>query len=560
MRRPSTLLVLVLVLAGCERELETDLESSSIPQDSRPNVLLIVADDLGFSDLGSYGSEIETPHLDALAERGVRLTNFHASITCAPTRAMLLTGLDNHVAGLGAMAEFSGDNQVGVPGYEGYLSPAVPTIVEELRGVGYHTYMVGKWHLGTSYEASAHKRGFEQTFGPIYGGGSHFADRIGPEASRRDLLYRENGQLLRELPQDFYSTRSYTDRAITQIESNLQDGRPFFSYVAYTAPHWPLQAPGDTLDRYRGRYDAGYDQVRARRLERMSEQKLFEADPRSFEVPEYLRPWDSLSAGEAKTVARDMEIYAAMVHELDLGVGRLLSFLEDVGELTNTLVIFLSDNGAEAWSDSFGPEFWTPGKFSREFDNALERRGHQGSFVFYGPQWAHVSNAPFSWYKGITGEGGGRVPSIAFWPGQIKAGVTSDALTFVADWFWTIAAATGLSPEQSRPPLARDLLPLLDGRMDSVRGPEDFVGIEMWGRRALYQDDWKIRLVPQPLGTGSWELFNLRRDPFEQQNLAAEYPDVMKAMTRSWEMYVAQNNVIVPKMPLVERAPVIPER
>ncbi len=550
----------LVVIAGCG--VKTTEGPAGIPEAAkRPNILLIVADDLGFSDLGAYGGEISTPTLDQLAASGMMLTNFHTSLTCAPTRAMLLTGEDNHVAGLGNMVETTADNQLGLPGYEGHLSPSIPTIAEQLQLAGYHTYLSGKWHLGTSYEAAPHKRGFDQTFGPIYGGGSHFSDRVGPEHDRRDLLYRENGELVFDLPEDFYSTEFFTSRAIQQIDSNLEDGKPFFAYVAYTAPHWPLQVPDEYLNLYQGKYDAGYDAIREARLARMTSLGVLDVDLSEYRPPDFVSRWADLDDAARLSEARNMEIYAAMVDYLDSSIARLLDYLERNGELDNTLIIFLSDNGAEAWSDSFGPPAWTPGQFAGRFDNRLQNRGRLGSFVFTGPGWSQVSNAPFSWYKGFTGEGGTRVPSIAVWPARIPAGQRSNALVSVSDWYHTIADAAGLPAKQRKSPTdSLNLMPLLSGKASRVRDENDILGMEMWGRQAVYMGDWKLVSMPEPAGPGGMQLYNLVDDPMELNDLSSQEPERLQMMQDAWQRYVDDNNVILPEGPFKIRPPVIPQR
>lgn len=247
------ILSLVVLLSACSQDEDpSTAPSAENAQDiqSRPNILLVVADDLGYSDIGAFGSEILTPNLDELAAGGMSLTNFYSGPTCSVTRSMLMTGMDSHIAGLGNMAETVADNQMGQPGYEGHLSARVDTVAEILKSAGYHTYMAGKWHLGMHPDRSPRSRGFEQSFAMLYGAGSHFSDMAGGDAHRHPVLYRDNGLLIDELSDDFYSTTFYTDRIIEQIDSNVDDGRPFFAYLAYTAPHWPLQAPDSIIDKY----------------------------------------------------------------------------------------------------------------------------------------------------------------------------------------------------------------------------------------------------------------------------------------------------------------------
>lgn len=537
-----------MMLAACSQAPEpADNESAPAPA-ARPNILLIVADDLGYSDLGAYGSEIATPNLDKLATGGMVLKNFYTAPTCSVSRSMLMSGVDNHIAGLGNMAETIADNQLGQPGYEGYLNNSVDTIAERLRSVGYHTYMAGKWHLGMLRDQSPSHRGFEQSFALLYGGGSHF-DTTGPDGHRNPALYRENGRLISELPEDFYSTSFYTDKVISQIDSNLDDGKPFFAYLAYTAPHWPLQAPAEMLAKYRGQYDAGYDKIRNERLEKQKRLSLFPAATKQLPRPHYLEPWDALSDAEQRLHAGNMEIYAAMVDYMDFSVGRVVDYLSEKGALANTIIVFISDNGADHWDYESAPP--PVADFARTFDNSPENRGRKGSFVFYGPQWAHVSNTPFSKYKGSTYEGGIRSPAIIHWPGRIPAGQSSAALTVITDWYPTFAE---LAAAPSSNTSGKSLVPLLTGEVESVRGDSETIGIEAWGKRGVIGHQFKLVSSPaKPHGQAEWELYDLLNDPSEQLDLAATKPELLKKMQRQWDEYQLNFNVILPEGPFKVR-------
>ncbi|MDG2088938.1 MAG: sulfatase-like hydrolase/transferase [Arenicellaceae bacterium] len=285
----------------------TDIQSEL----NRPNILLIVADDMGYSDIGAFGGEIETPNLDALADSGVKFTQFYAASTCSPSRAMLLSGVDNHLAGLGTMRELMLPNQEGQPGYEGYLNHRVVSIATLLQSSGYHTYMTGKWHLGLEEHSSPSARGFEKTFALLHGGANHF-DMRGLETRDPIAEFRENGRLLDELPDEYgYSSNFYTQRIIDHISSNQNDKRPFFAYLAFTAPHWPLQAPSEYIEKYRGRYDSGYEILREQRLQGLKERGVVASNVKLPPLPESIKPWSELSVDQKNTEARKMEIYAA---------------------------------------------------------------------------------------------------------------------------------------------------------------------------------------------------------------------------------------------------------
>ncbi|NIW25248.1 MAG: sulfatase-like hydrolase/transferase, partial [Gammaproteobacteria bacterium] len=398
--RNSSLVLLLVYLCGCVGEPEVVSGPVTETQEQpRPNLLLIVADDMGYTDIGAFGGEIDTPNLDSLAARGVKLTNFHAAPTCAPTRAILLSGTDNHTAGLGSMfGPLMLDGIENATGYERYLHERVAPLPAILADAGYHTYMAGKWHLGMEQHQWPSARGFERSFSLLPGSDDHF----------NPLLehFQENGVALDALPADYYSTRVFTDKLIGYIDENTGDGQPFFAYAAFTSPHWPLQAPENFVDRYSGRYDEGYDAIRARRLERA--RALGVIPDIDAPLPEWLGPsWGEFSPEEQAGYARKMEIYAAMVENLDDNVGRLIDYLEQIGQLDNTVILFFSDNGAESDEMELNPTFAARMR-SRGAVNTLETIGHAGSWASYGAGWAQVSMGPYRRFKGFSTEGGTR--------------------------------------------------------------------------------------------------------------------------------------------------------
>ena len=293
-----------------------------------PNFLLVVADDMGWTDIGSFGSEIETPNLDALAERGVKFSSFYTSMSCSPTRSMLLSGTDNHIAGVGNMGELLTPEQRGKPGYEGYLNDRVVSLAEVLRANGYHTYMAGKWHLGHKPGRLPYDRGFERSFSLLNGGGSYWADMIGLLAEHEEFVkYSLDDRVLDKLPADFYATRSYTDFLIESIRHNHGDGKPFFAYLAFTAPHDPLHVPEPWLSKYRGQYDEGYDVLKAQRIEAAKKRKIVSPDaplPKRFHR---VKAWDSLTEEQRAIESRGMELYAGIVNNMDHHYGRSEAFL-----------------------------------------------------------------------------------------------------------------------------------------------------------------------------------------------------------------------------------------
>jgi arylsulfatase len=517
--------------------------------DERPNILLVMADDLGWTDMGSYGGEIETPNLDALAEQGLRFTDFHASVSCSPTRAMLMSGNDNHVAGLGTMGELLAHNQRGEPGYEGYLNNRVASMAEVLKDAGYHTYMAGKWHLGHTEGTLPFDRGFDSTFTMLVGGASHWDDRLGILPEDDPAKYAENGKLIETLPKDFYSSQSYADLLIDAIRSNKGDGKPFFAYLAFTAPHDPLHVPEPWLSKYSGQYDEGYEVLREKRWNNAKDLGLV---PEQSALPERLsivKPWNDLNEEEKATESRGMEVYAGMVEAMDYHYGRVVDFLGDIGELDNTVIVFLSDNGSNPFYSTNYPGASHP-DFVAKFDHSYENLGHPGSNYAYGPGFASGSSGPLNRFKLTVGEGGIRVPLIISGPGVTKGDVT-DAFTYVWDILPTVLDMTGAdypatrNGQQLEQPRGRSMVPLTSGTGTEIYGPDDLVGGEMAGGKWMRQGSLKAILVPMPYGDGSWELYDVVVDPGETNNLAAEKPEALQALVVAWEEY-AENVGVVP--------------
>ena len=515
---------------------------------ARPNVLLIVADDLGYSDLGAFGGEIPTPNLDQLANQGMLLTNHYVTPTCSPTRAALMSGTDNHVSGLGTMAEYlpRAPKLQGQPGYEGFLNDRVYWLPEVLRDAGYHTYMAGKWHLGREPEHWPVARGFEKSFALINGGGSHFAPVPDKPIFADRAQFVENDQPA-QLPSDFYSSKSFTDKLIQYIKQNHGDGKPFFAWAAYTAPHWPLHAPDEDIAKFKGHYDAGYEAIRAARLERQRELGLIAEDvkpnlglPKSKGYPS----WDMLTADEQANEARRMEVYAAMVHNMDRHVGRLIQTLKDLGEYDNTLVIFMSDNGAEP-SDSFFPA-------TEHTNNSLDNLGRRLSNIGYGARWAEVSATPFRLFKGWTAEGGISSPAFVRLPGQnapaepigVPTDVTDIAPTILDFAAIDLPAGNEYKGRSVQPMSGVTLAPVLRGSATQETLAKRVLAGELFGGRYVRDGKWKLVSVMTPFAENNWELYNLEDDRSENHDLAAEHPEIVTRMVSLWNQYAAQNGVV----------------
>ncbi|MEA1013000.1 arylsulfatase [Sphingosinicella sp. LY1275] len=520
--------------------------SATAPEAKRPNVLLIVVDDMGYSDCQPFGGEIRTPVLAALADEGVRLRNFHVSSLCAPTRSMLLSGVDNHQNGLGTMPPMHSTNQYMQPGYEGPLNHRVMTIAEVLKGEGYRTYMAGKWHLGAIDGYRPEDRGFERVFSFLGGGASHFDDHRALSANEvPHTRYDEDGKdVTDDLPDDFYSSDYYADKMISYLAGQGDDA-PFFAYLAFTAPHDPLQVPDKWLDVCRGAYDSGYDAIRRRRLSRMQEMGLIpEAladNPGSGLFP----AWDALDEQERAEQARKMEIYAAMIENADHNIGRVFALLTEQGQYDDTIVIFMSDNGANPKEPYFyAPN--TPEMIERKYDNSLENMGRKGSFVSIGGAWAEVANTPFSYFKTTTYEGGTQVPLIVAGPGIVKRGIDTSQLLHATDLLPTILDFIGIERPAERqgqalaPIYGKSWKPYLSGEsLAPVRGPLDALGFEMVECRAIIKGDWKLIFMAPPYGENDWHLFNLHHDPREMTNLASAEPEKFDELRSEWDAYAA---------------------
>ena len=521
----------------------------------RPNFLVIVADDLGFSDLGAFGGEIETPHLDALARQGLRFTDFHTAPACSPTRAMLLTGTDHHIAGLGTLDEVARRSQRGKPGYEGYLNERVVTVTELLREAGYRTFMSGKWHLGMELETAPHARGFDRSFALLPGAANHYASspKAGTGVPRQDTIYTEDDAFV-GLPEDFYTSDGFTSKLTQYLDERPRDGAPFFAYLAFSAPHWPLQAPGDLIAKYRGRYDDGPAVLRDRRLGRLIELGLCAPDIVPHPVVARNKPWDAMTAAKRAVSARTMEVYAAMVERIDWNVGQLVEHLRARGDLDDTVIVFLSDNGAEgALIEAvpvFGPNLMA--FIAAHYDNSLENIGRPNSYVWYGPRWAQAATAPSRLYKTHAAEGGIRVVAFMSGAGVGRRGEISGAFTTAMDIAPTLLEMAGVAHpgtawqgRRIEPVRGRSMAPYLRGETEVVHTDDVATGWELFGRCAIRRGSWKALLSPPPYGPGVWQLYDLSKDPGETADLAEAEPERLAGLIADWNTYVEETGVLL---------------
>jgi arylsulfatase len=455
------------------------------------------------------------------------------------------------------MDEWIATNQRGVDGYEGYLNNRVVTLPQLLKDAGYHTSLVGKWHMGKQPDQIPAARGFERDFSLLDGAGSYW-DMTNFTAASPQSVFTEDGRYLKSLPKDYYATKTYTDKLISFIDANRGDGKPFFAYMSHQAPHDPYHLPRDWRNRHPGEYDKGWDAVRQERLKRQVEMGIMPAGTELAERMWFVPDPIVLAPASRYILGKKMELYAGMVENMDHHIGRLIEHLKKIGEYENTIFVVFGDNGAEG-TDLFGMIAGSRGSrdnlfaainWAQTHPNAW---GDPGTWVGYGPMWAQVSMTPFSQYKGWMAEGGIRNALIVSGPvvkrpkGSINHGVMH-----VADIMPTLLEVAGAAYPKTNegrevPALmGKSWGPMLAGKAESPRTAQDYLAWEVFGNRAVRQGDWKLRWQFKPYGKGDWELFNLAKDPAEREDLAAQNPDKVKAMLTLWESYVKANNVILP--------------
>tara|TARA_Y100000588_G_scaffold6746_1_gene8008 strand:+ start:293 stop:1981 length:1689 start_codon:yes stop_codon:yes gene_type:complete len=533
------------MLIGCNPVSNTSsLETVS----GKPNVILLLADDLAFSDLGAYGSEIETPHLDQLASSGVLFTRFHTSAMCSPSRAMLLTGVDQHKNGYGTMSEYLDDSQRGQPGYEGYLNNQVVTVASVLNNAGFNTFMTGKWHLGSQTLPS--DRGFDRTFILQQGAGSHF-DNTGYASARPIVDYFRNGEAV-ELPEDFYSSDAYTNEMIKYIEEGRASNQPFFGYLAFSAPHFPLHAPANLIDKYIERYMVGWDVIRQQRHDAMKELGLIHSDAEMADRLERVPPWNEVSMEDQRYQAKKMAVYAAMIDRIDQNVGKLVSYLKSIDEYDNTIFFFLSDNGPEAVDFTTYPILPVATDWIAEtFDNSYENLGNQGSYIYYGERWAHVSAAAHSFHKTVITQGGINVPLILSYAQAIPQNRIVTDFSSIVDIAPTILDLVNVAHPGNifngrsiHNMDGRSIVPYLKGSVESIYPLGEGNGFELFGHNAYISGSWKITRLQEPYGDFTWGLFDIEKDPAELNNLAEQNPEKFQELLALYAGYAESNGVI----------------
>ncbi len=488
----------------------------------RPNIVLIMADDLGFSDIGSYGSEIETPHLDKLAASGIRFRQFYNNAICAPTRASLLSGQYQHTAGMGYF-----NIDFGIPAYQGYLSKQTVSLAEVLKTAGYSTLMAGKWHVGDDSTRWPRQRGFDRFYGNIGGASDYYVVKQQPK-SKRAFFVKDDTKFRPDDNADFYYTDEITRNATDFLREQSAENKPFFLYLAYTSPHWPLQALPADIKKYEGKYDIGWDSLRTLRFKKQQELHITGADQKISIKNKDLPAWKNLTYEEQKLWAKRMEVYAAQVDNLDQNIGRVVQQLKDLGKLDNTLIIFISDNGAAG-------EDVTSGLINQPVRN-WGPLGTAGSYDSYRRNWAYASNTPLQSFKGFQYEGGVSSPFIASFPGKIAPGTLVDGTAHLIDIAPTLYEVAGARyPAQYHghtihPLAGESLLPVLSGK-EWVRSKPIFW--ERAGNKAVRKGKWKLISVR----SDHWELYDIQADRGETSNVIAQHPGIaaeLKGLYDQW--------------------------
>ena len=524
------------------------IASANASAADRPNIVFLLADDLGYTDIAPYGSEVATETLSQLANEGIRFTNYHTAANCAPARAMLMTGVSNHLAGVPNIPEMMSPAQKLQDNYQGVLGNNVVTIATLLEDAGYHTYLAGKWHLGATPGKLPSQRGFERTIALMDSGADNWEQRpylpIYDEAN-----WFADGQRT-QLPDDFYSSKFLIDKTIEFIDGNLKDGKPFFAYVPFQAVHIPVQAPQTYIERYMGRYDEGWHKLREARHKRAASLGIVPADIERVEVASTL-DWDALSPERQRYESKRMAVYAGMIEAMDDHIGRLVTYLKEANQFDNTVFIFTSDNGAEG-SGAQDPTTFASRQVASSlgYNQDYETLGLKGSFNSINPGFTSAAVGPLSYYKFYVGEGGLRVPLIISGKPLGDVPEQTAAFAWATDIAATIISMAGIEAPNSRyggrpilPMTGKDLTPVVRGEVEGVYSEDDAIGYELTGHGVLFQGDYKLAKNLAPLGDGQWRLFNIVKDPGETKDLKSEMPKRFERMISAYEQFTIENRV-----------------
>ncbi|MFN3214231.1 MAG: arylsulfatase [Henriciella sp.] len=531
----NILLSVVAFLAGT-----TLAFAQPVADQTKPNIVVILIDDAALMDLGVYGGEAQTPNIDALAARGVMFTQYRTSPLCSPTRAMLLTGLDNHQTGVATIPEVLPPEHKGQAGYTMALEPGVLTLADRLRPAGYRTLMSGKWHLGETEDEMPNSHGFDRSFALAASGADNWDDKS-YMPYYKDAPWWEDG-VEAALPEDFYSSEFIVDKMIEYLDGTDQE-QPFFAYLPFQAIHIPVQAPAEFITKYDGVYDQGWGALQKARFARAQDLGLISQNAEMADMPSHARAWDALSESDRELYSAMMEVNAAMLDAMDFHIGRFVDYLKAKGQYENSIFVITSDNGPEynRGDEDLRLKIW---QSMNGYNIDPERAGQPGSWGFIGPEWAAAAATPGALYKFYATEGGLRAPLIIAGPeiGPAKTdapAMVSDLTPTLLDW---VAAPS--APSGSKPMTGRSLLPLLRGEAESVYGPNDIRAIEVSGNSALYKGEYKITRSMPPMGDANWKLFDIVSDPGETTDLSAVEPERFADLQAEYAVYAAANGVL----------------
>jgi arylsulfatase A-like enzyme len=531
------------------------------PTNQRPNILAIMGDDLGFSDIGAFGSEISTPNLDTLAKDGKILPNYHTDPVCSPARVAFLTGVDNHIGGIGTMYENIAPNQVGKPGYETYINNKVVTVAELLRNAGYHTLMSGKWHLsgsGLKNGTSPYDRGFEDVFTLLQSGAQHFNGDIYYAGGHETFMH--NDKIVPRPDNGTYSNDIYTNIMLDQIKKYKDDGKPLFMYLSFQVAHSPFQAPQEFMKKYDGVYDVGYDKIREQRFEKQKQLGIWSADMKLPQRLPELPAWDSLSTEDKAYRTAVLRAHAAMIEDMDYNIGKVIQYLKDNGLYDNTLIMFTSDNGSSEPIDmknmaATGATIEEANKFYDGFNNTVPNIGNADSLVNYGSWGAIAAVSPLSYFKTTQGEGGIRPPFVIKLPGTSNQSKTEivNAFVHVNDLTPTFLEYAGVSDPGStykgqavHPIMGKSIKSLMEGKAQVVHPSDEPLAQEMFNNTAVFMGDWKAVKNEPPSSDGKWHLFNITADVGENTDLAMQHPEILQKLLTDYNKYTKDVGVIVP--------------
>ena len=531
----------------------------------KPNFLVIMGDDFGYSDIGSFGSEISTPNLDALAKEGKVLTDYHTAPTCSPARVALMTGVDWHIGGIGTMYELIADNQVGKPGYETYINDRVVTVAELLRDAGYNTLQSGKWHLsghGHQPGTTPWDRGFTNALTLLEDGSNHFNNL--PYVPGWSVTFTENATNAPRPENGTFDTTMYTNKLLEFFKKTESEKKPFFAYLAFQVAHSPFMSPPELIDKYDKIYTVGWDKIREQRFEKQKELGFW---PANMTDPGRLPPnqvWDSLTNDQKAYAARVLAVHAGGIEQMDKDIGRVIQYLKDTGQYDNTFIMFTSDNGSSEpfeialFRYASGVNLTHADQFVAGINNSLAGLGGPTSDVNYGAWGTYLAVAPLSGFKTSLYEGGVRPPALIKMPQSISSNVSNGnsssnlikSFTYVTDITPTILDLAGVSHPSTykghdvHALMGKSLKPLLEGTVEVVHPADEAIGGEMFNNTSVRMGDWKATSYGVP---PQWKLFNLATDLGENTDLAAQHPDILKKLVDAYDKYAQDVGVVIPR-------------